>query len=67
VSLEEQTLDPLIERRCAVCDATLSDAEIEVSIEAGGPFLCSVHAAETAPADDVEAAAPDVPPDEADS
>jgi hypothetical protein len=49
MDLEEKTLDPVIERTCAECGATLTDAEIEASLEAGGPYLCSVHAAEQVP------------------
>ena len=52
MDLEEHTLDPVIERTCAECGATLTEAEISASLEAGGPYLCSVHAAEEAVADD---------------
>lgn len=54
MDLEEHSLDPVIERTCAACGAPLTDSEIEASLEAGGPYLCSVHAAEESPADDVE-------------
>jgi hypothetical protein len=47
MDLEEHTgVDPVIERTCAECGATLTKAEIQASLETGGPFLCSVHAAE---------------------
>ena len=47
MGLEEQSgVDPVIERTCAECGATLTDEEIKASLETGGPFLCSVHAAE---------------------
>lgn len=46
MDLEEHTLDPVIERTCAECGAKLTDREIQESLEAGGPYLCSVHAAE---------------------
>ena len=46
MDLEENTLDPVIERTCAECGAKLTDREIQESLEAGGPYLCSVHAAE---------------------
>jgi hypothetical protein len=49
MDLEEHTLDPVIERTCAECGARLTDAEIRASLEAGGPYLCSVHAAEEVP------------------
>ena len=49
MDLEERSLDPVIERTCAECGATLTDAEIQASLESGGPYLCSVHAAEQVP------------------
>jgi hypothetical protein len=55
MDLEEHTLDDTLERSCAVCGASLTGAEIEAAREAGGPFLCSVHAAETLPADELAA------------
>jgi hypothetical protein len=53
MDLEERTLDDTISRECAVCGASLTTQEIEAAREAGGPFLCSVHAAEELPADDL--------------
>ena len=55
MDLEEHTLDDSLERTCAVCGAQLTDLEIEAAREAGGPFLCSVHAAETEPAEEIAA------------
>ena len=52
MDLEEHSLDPVIERRCSECGANLTKAEIEASLDSGGPFLCSVHAAEEIPLDD---------------
>jgi len=52
VDLEEHTLDPVIERTCAECGAELTEAEIKAALDAGGPFLCSVHAAEQVPLED---------------
>ncbi|HYZ71099.1 MAG TPA: hypothetical protein VE528_05515 [Thermoleophilaceae bacterium] len=52
MDLEEHTLDPVIERTCAECGARLTDTEIRASLEAGGPYLCSVHAAEEVPLED---------------
>ena len=49
MSLEPNSVDPVIERTCAECGAALTDAEIRASLDAGGPFLCSVHAAEEVP------------------
>ena len=47
MDLEEQSgVDPVIERTCAECGTKLTDEEIKASLETGGPFLCSVHAAE---------------------
>jgi hypothetical protein len=52
MDLEEHSLDPVIERHCSECGAKLTKAEIEASLDSGGPFLCSVHAAEEIPLDD---------------
>jgi hypothetical protein len=51
MDLEEHTLEETLERSCAVCGARLTTPEIEAAREAGGPFLCSVHAAEELPAE----------------
>jgi hypothetical protein len=53
MELEERSLDDTISRECAVCGASLTTREIEAAREAGGPFLCSVHALEEAPADEL--------------
>lgn len=55
MGLEERTLDDTIARTCAVCGAELTTSEIEDAREVGGPFLCSVHVAEEAPADELTA------------
>ena len=53
MDLEEKTgVDPVIERTCAECGTKLTDAEIRASLDTGGPFLCTVHAAEEVPLDD---------------
>lgn len=49
MDLEERSLDPVIERTCAECGAKLTEQEIKASLDAGGPYLCSVHAAEQVP------------------
>jgi hypothetical protein len=56
VDLEEHSgVDPVIERTCAECGTKLTDQEIKASLETGGPFLCTVHAAEEVPlGEDVE-------------
>ena len=53
MDLEERTLEDTLERTCAVCGARLTGLEIESAREAGGPFLCGVHAAEELPAEDI--------------
>ena len=53
MDLEERTLDDTIARTCAVCGAKLTTQEIEEGREAGGPFLCTVHATEEAPGDEI--------------
>jgi hypothetical protein len=53
MDLEERTLEDTLEKTCAVCGAQLTEPEIVAAREAGGPFLCSVHAAEELPADDI--------------
>jgi hypothetical protein len=52
VDLEERSLDPAIERNCAECGAKLTEREIKDSMDAGGPYLCTVHAQEQVPIDD---------------
>jgi hypothetical protein len=59
--LEEHTIDDTLERTCTVCGARLTDAEIEAAREAGGPFTCSVHTAETLAADEIDEGAGDEP------
>ena len=54
MDLEEHSLDPVVERTCEECGATLTEGEIRASMESGGRFLCSVHAAEEVPAEDEE-------------
>jgi hypothetical protein len=52
MDLEEHTLEDTLERSCAACGAQLTTQEILDSRERGGPFLCSVHAAEELPAEE---------------
>ena len=49
MDLEPHNLEPVIERTCAECGAKLTEREIEASVDSGGPFLCSIHAAEQVP------------------
>jgi hypothetical protein len=57
VDLEEREgVDPVIERRCAECGATLTEQEIQAALDSGGPYLCTVHAnEEVSLGEDVEA------------
>ena len=49
MDLENKSIDPVIERTCTECGAKLTDDEIVASLDAGGPYLCSVHASEEVP------------------
>jgi hypothetical protein len=55
MGLEERTVKDPFGDRCELCGTELTEPEINVAREAGGPFLCSVHAAEELPAQDDEA------------
>ena len=48
MDLEDKTLESLPER-CEECGAQLTQRELEAAMEAGGPALCSIHAAEDEP------------------
>jgi hypothetical protein len=48
MDLEEKTLDQVGDR-CEECGAKLTPAEMRAVLEAGGPALCSIHAAEDEP------------------
>ena len=54
MGLEENSLDPVIERNCAECGTRLTQQEIQASLDSGGPFLCTVHAMEQVPVDEEE-------------
>jgi len=54
MDLEPHNLDPVIERTCAECGAALTEREIEASLDAGGPYLCAIHAAEEVPLEEEE-------------
>ena len=52
MDLEEHSLEPVIERSCAECGATLTEQEIRAALESKSPFLCTVHANEEVPLDE---------------
>ncbi len=54
MDLEEHSLDPVVERTCEECGATLTEGEIRASLESGRRYLCSVHAAEEVPVEEEE-------------
>jgi hypothetical protein len=49
---EREGVDPVIERKCAECGATLTESEIKAALETDGPFLCTVHASEEVAVED---------------
>jgi hypothetical protein len=52
MDLEERSIESLKDR-CEECGAKLTSQEMAEALERGGPVLCSVHAAEQAPADEI--------------
>ena len=48
MELEERTLETLGDR-CEECGAKLTERELQLVLESGGPVLCTIHAAEVAP------------------
>ena len=50
MDLEEHTLESVGER-CEECGAALTEQEIELALETGGPNLCTTHRSEDAPID----------------
>ena len=48
MDLEERTLEHAGDR-CEECGAKLTPAEQQAVLEAGGPTLCAIHAAEDEP------------------
>jgi hypothetical protein len=51
MGLEEHSLESLSER-CEECGAKLTEREIELALEAGGPNLCAIHRAEAVELDE---------------
>jgi hypothetical protein len=49
----DNAVDPVIERTCEECGTELTEGEIRASLESGGRYLCSVHASEQGPADEL--------------
>jgi len=54
MDLEEHTLESA-EERCQECGAKLTEAELAVVLESGGPNLCAIHAADQVPLSEEEA------------
>jgi hypothetical protein len=54
----DNAVDPVIERTCEECGTELTDEEIRASLESGGRYLCSVHAAEELHAEEMEEEGP---------
>ena len=52
MDLEERTIESLGDR-CEECGAKLTSEEQAEALERGGPALCSVHAAESQPAEEL--------------
>jgi hypothetical protein len=53
MDLEERTLETVGEN-CEECGAKLTERELQQVLEAGGPALCTIHAAEVAELDNPE-------------
>jgi hypothetical protein len=51
MSLEEHSLESASER-CEECGAKLTEREIELALESGGPNLCTVHRTEAVDLDE---------------
>ena len=54
MDLEEKTLEQVGDR-CEECGAKLTERELELVLESGGPALCTVHAQEEVPVADEDA------------
>ena len=59
MDLEERSLETAGER-CEECGARLTEQELRVVLESGGPNLCHMHAAEVVPAEGPDAGVDDV-------
>jgi len=58
MSLEEHTLESAGDR-CEECGAKLTERELQVVLESGGPNLCALHAAEVVDVNEDPASDPD--------
>ena len=58
--LEEHTLETAGDR-CEECGAKLTEAEMKVVLENGGPTLCAIHADEVIDVDEDPEVDPDAP------
>ena len=58
MSLEEQSVDPVIDKKCAECGAALTQEEMRAALESGGPYLCQVHALENVPLEEEDSGPP---------
>lgn len=58
MSLEEHTLEQVGER-CEECGAKLTEREVELALERGGPTLCSIHLADVVEVEADDDAQPD--------
>jgi hypothetical protein len=58
MSLEEHTLESAGDR-CEECGAKLTEPELQVVLENGGPNLCALHAAEVVDVAEDPASDPD--------
>lgn len=54
MDLEEHSLET-VKDRCEECGAQLTDEEVALALESGGPSLCSIHLAEVVPIEDDDA------------
>lgn len=60
MDLEEKGgVEPIVKRTCEECGAELTEGEIRAAMEAGRPYLCSVHAAEAVPAEELPESEPE--------
>ncbi len=50
MDLEEKTLEQVGDS-CEECGAKLTEREVELALERGGPTLCSIHLADVVPTD----------------
>lgn len=58
--LEEHTLETAGDR-CEECGAKLTEEEMKIVLENGGPTLCAIHADEVVDVDEDPAIDPDAP------